>query len=132
MAPGDVADQVPGPIDPRLVDVGFEFAAAHLAHRVLLAARAVGAQQFLQQLPGQLGIPVHHGALPTIGDAEPPRSTRVMRRGQPWRTSPQIPADSGTETGTLGSLDWWRRDAAITQQGLPNRYANGRGAKQCC
>jgi hypothetical protein len=44
------ADQVAGTINPRLVDMGFEFAAADIAHRFLLTARTVGPQQLLQQI----------------------------------------------------------------------------------
>jgi hypothetical protein len=45
----EITDQLARVIGPHIVDDGFQFAGTHRAHRVLLAARSVSPQQFLQQ-----------------------------------------------------------------------------------
>jgi hypothetical protein len=57
----DQAHQISGLVDPNLIDDGLEFAPAHVADRVLLAAGPVRQQQFLQQL-----VVAHHPDLPTV------------------------------------------------------------------
>lgn len=53
-------------VHPRLIGERFEFATTDVTDRILLTARAVGGQQFLQQGAIQRAIPLLRHAVPLV------------------------------------------------------------------